>query len=443
MDIRTLLGPIRCLVLLLFALGVSAAPGLCQDLEGTSPEEEEGRLQTQAPSDEVLITVEQYGVGGVIRPGGYAGIRIGLRDKQTDPRDVAVRLHIPDPDGDTVLEEKQVSIGGDIAGGALWLYGVIPPTFSAGDYLTVTVHELNDGTVGRQIASLRPTASTLVDLVSDRRGSDVGMIGVIVDNDGLGQRASVPGLSHYENPMQFVAQRDLVVQHQPFKVVSSIDVGLLPDRWMGLEPYEVLVWSGIDPSSLDGARAGALREWIQRGGHLVVMLRHPGQAWFGRDVERVADFVPRATIRPVGDADLEDYRSLLTWRTREEAELPARRALYAFDVEPDAQAGEAIPVVSGPDGPVVVRRLMGAGMITFVGLNLADVRGPIRGDVFWHRLLGQRFSVVVPRYTGDGKPRAYTQSGSIDETIADRGIGAEISRSRTAGVGILLALVLF
>ncbi len=434
------------------ALGQSAtpeAPGaeLFGDEGAESAEEEE---QTGPERSEVAIRVAQFGVGDALRPGDYFGLRLQLADTRAEARNVVLRLHIPDPDGDTVLQQVWRGLTpGNYED--FWVYGLLPPDFQKGDYFTVTVHEMDgddpENGVGRRIASTRIEAggrqNNQVQVYStlDNRGSVDRLIGII--HEDISQRKRVRGLEQYTNPSLFL-QDTIVTQHQPIKLRSGLDPMRLPDRWMGLAPYEVLIVNQVSPSEFDDARGSALREWVQRGGHLIVLLRHPGQAWFGTP-HGLADLVPRATLLTINDADLEEYRDLLTTKSLKERDEPFPKPvpLFAFSADPDAERAEAIPLLSGPDGCVVMRRLVGAGMVTFVGLQTEAAGSHLRADAFWHRLLGNRFSVPDPKRDERGNLERYEVRGTPDQTVADRDIATEIARSRTAGLGVLLALVIF
>ncbi|MEO1130444.1 MAG: hypothetical protein AAFX05_12165, partial [Planctomycetota bacterium] len=53
----------------------------------------------------VDVAVESFGVGGAVRPGEWAGIRLLLTDSATRPRMVAVRFH-PHIDPRTQLDAR-------------------------------------------------------------------------------------------------------------------------------------------------------------------------------------------------------------------------------------------------------------------------------------------------------------------------------------------------
>ena len=92
--------------------------------------------------------------------------------------------------------------------------------------------------------------------------------------------------------------------HTPVKVARGLSLGRLPDRWQGLAGLDALVWTPdrggdpADPLAVSGAQLGALREWVYRGGHLVVMLPQVGQTWTRSPL---ADLLPvrHRQLRPI------------------------------------------------------------------------------------------------------------------------------------------------
>src|SRR5690606_11410631 len=88
---------------------------------------------------EVDVGVELFGVGGVIRRGDWAAVRLTLRDRGDRVRGAVVRLHVADPDGDAAMYTRSIVLnpGRSLA---VWMYPHLPFTVDGGSVFTVTVH---------------------------------------------------------------------------------------------------------------------------------------------------------------------------------------------------------------------------------------------------------------------------------------------------------------
>lgn len=94
---------------------------------------------------------------------------------------------------------------------------------------------------------------------------------------------------------------------------------------------------------------------------------------------------------------------------------------------------------------MVVRRLLGAGMVTLVGYDLNDPRIGARIDAqyFWHRVFGKRFDVL-----SRDEVRRLEQAGQasfrfFDAARIDSDLSSEIAKQGRAGAGVLLGLGVF
>ncbi len=404
------------------------APGLAH-VESPPPPPADS---TAAAEGEVAIRVETFGVGNVVRPGDWAGIRLALRDSADHPREVAVRLHLQDSDGDTALLTRTITLNPAREMGT-WLYARMPWDIDKGSVVRVsvaeaTVGEAGDVQIGRQI-SRKPIPSGNV---ADARSS----MALVVGTPMLGLDQFAQTLRDHSEPP---------AAHEVMHVVSGLEPGQLPDHWEGLGAAEVLLWSEGDPAALMGdAPAQAVREWVHRGGHLVVVLPGVGAAWTSPD-NPLADLMPTCAIERLPDVDMGPYRVLLAGTVEGASSFKA--PLHRFRIKADAPPAEASPIISGPNGTVAVRRIVGSGMVTLIGLDLANPRlarsGWIRADAFWSRILGRRGATPTPT-----EIEAASKLGGVSRSIgpqvwADEKIPGAISQSREAGVGVLLGLGLF
>lgn len=380
-----------------------------------------------------------FGVGDIVRPGAWAGFLLILNDSHDQPRNLAVRVSMPDPDGDTIQRQRVIAStpGRDQS---VWMYARLPFSFSSGSLLTVSVHEVTGEAAGAKTPIGRTLAWTRIQphQVCDPEDAILGVVGrgafgldayEIADGRNSASGAPSPRTSN-----------------ETMHVVSGILPGSMPDQWLGLMPFETLVWSDPPPRDLgespNDPRPAALRHWVQGGGHLVILLPSVGQTWFA-PTNPLADLLPDVTPRRVEAVSYESYRMLLGDRLPEQETLPDQQVIHVFAPNPGAAPEDAIPIINGPDGTIVTRKLVGAGMVTLVGLDLGDRRmmsTQFAADAFWHRVLGKRFDILTAdeRQGIQGAMLANTQ-----RVYTDAYIEPGIRMSGTAAAGVLLGLVVF
>ncbi|MEM1166527.1 MAG: hypothetical protein AAGI30_09595 [Planctomycetota bacterium] len=386
----------------------------------------------------IEIGVERFGVGGVSRPGEWTGVRLTLLDQGDRPRNVAVRLLVEDSNGDSAAHQRRVTLTPGRPAG-VWVYARLPWTVSRDSRFTVTVRELieregGEPIVGGRIATSRISPSTAATIVPASRP----MIGVV---------GSVPmGLEQYELFAGASGTAFAQTMHEPTSVVAGLLPADLPDRWVGLMPFETLVWADVSPSRVRaGPRAEAIREWVALGGHLVIVLPVVGQEWFGTD-HPLRDVLPRVEVVRGEAPTLEPYRGWLTSPEFSAVPMPERWPLYAFEPVDGASVSEAMPLIVGPEGAVAVRRVVGAGMVTVVGLDVSAPElwqsGLVRADFFWHRLLGQRGEAPTPAER-DRRSIVVRAPSLREQAWSDDLIGPLVTKRAAASVGVLVALLVF
>jgi hypothetical protein len=379
-------------------------------------------------------------VGGLARAGEWTGVQIVTSDSAPTPRQILIQVEIPDVDGDTATYQRSIASNPGVRQGA-WLYFRLPASFGTGDALRVMVSEAEDSGGG-----FRPGRLIGQGVIQGRnilRASE-GLIGVI----GGGPA----GLEQYKVRVQGQMHPYTPAGHEAVEVSPTIPPEGLSDRWMGLMQFDALVWTGDQPGKLDTERAAALKEWVSRGGHLVIVLPPVGQTWLGDETYNpLADILPRVRANRLEGMDLEDYRALLSDNPPNSPLLPKVAPVHEFTPIPGATASEAIPILANPPGKgdpkgsVVVRRLVGSGAVTLVGLDLSSkslqMQGRPQADIFWHRVLGHRGKLYTAQEIS-------ASNGDIDEgrreqAIYDRVIASILNMSTSASKGVLLGFVVF
>lgn len=386
--------------------------------------------------DQIAIAVESFGVGGTAREGTWAAIRINLTDTAASPRAVAVRLHLPDPDGDTALMQRTVTLNPGLTQG-VWMYGLMPWGIGPSSVMTVTVHEFDvnvaadDVTagVGAQLAAERIVPQSTV----ARTRPVIGVLG----------RSPAAGLVLYENPTSR-AQQTPATSHELTRVVLDLGPASVPDRWMGLAMFDTIAWFEGEPGTLNESQARALREWVLRGGNLIVSLPSAGQSWTNPRVNPLHDMLPVAEVTRLDAVDLRTHAALL--QPRGGVELPAEATVHAIEPLADAAPSEAQVILAAPDGtPVAVRRVHGAGTVTLVGYDMSDTRIAARLDprYFWHRVLGNRFEVLTRDEIRQLEVSGQASFPFFEPIRLDHDLASQIAKQGRAGAGVLLGLGVF
>lgn len=390
-----------------------------------------------SPEGEVTLRLEWFGTGGVARAGEWVGIRVAFTDASTDARNILLRVQIPDVDGDTTIYERAVTTTPARAQAA-WLYARLPSWVQQGEALLLTAHEAiesGEGVSARFVPGRRLGTLT----VSPQRlmSGHVALAGIVGGSElGLGgYRSSRSG------------EMNATGGHEPWHVERGLRADALPDRWHGLMQFNVLVWASRDLPELSRERAQAIREWVERGGHLVVVMTASSARFFPGDPVNnpLYPILPRVRRELREGVSLETLRPLISRNEPPEQrrELPMMD-INVFDPLPEAMPTDAMRMFLTADGEcVVVRRLIGCGAVTMIGLDLESPRmtqvGKPDAEVFWHRILGGRGREYTARDLTD--PRTTIPRPNIAHY--DRSISDVINMTRRASAGVLLGLMMF
>ncbi len=415
-------------------------------------------------ADEVSIALEHFGVGDHFRTGDVVGARFSLTGALDEPTPVEVAWEVPDGNGDIANITRRLVLdpGQPVS---LWLYARIPPqagTIGALDEVyTIRVWEESEGKRLRELGSTRfspssgSTPSVVVDLNDD-------LFGVV----GSGRM----GLDAYENPPAGAAF--IPSMHALTKIARRIRPQDLPDRWEGLAGYSALIWSDESPQALTGDGAEAVREWIRRGGLLVVVLAESADSWgiASGAQHPLAALMPSHRewdVRRVDAVAIRDLIGVLSQSKtllNQTATMPVtffdeRTKDGAFDplillpVPRVASTGFANPHPDTFEGKVIaVTRVYGHGRITFIGVDVDALHrralqegGLPRADMFWNRVLARRAD--TPSSAKYGELAGAKRLAVATPTFVDLGRGELVSdvigMRGQAALGILAAFLLF
>ena len=411
-------------------------------------------------NQEIQVELTSFGIGGVARPGEWCGVQLTVIEQTQLRREVIIRMSLQDSDGDSAEYRTVLSTNPGVRQ-PVTLYVRLPASFTGDMPPTVSVYaaEEAEDAGGPGALGYREGA-----LISQTRLSQNQVFGTVL---GQGQGAMLLvgsrtlGLEAYQQSFQN-NEGYLPFGHEVTRLAQGLTPSNLPDRWHGLAPFAEIVWSEGSPGDLGLEQARALREWVQRGGHLVIVLPVVGNEWISLQNPEIVSLLPRVTIERREAQPIEPYRPLLVATP----DVVLRRPLTVHALDPLAQAEpqEAMRIINGPDGRcIVARRLVGLGAVTVIGLDLLGIM-PRRGtldagnfvppdsvspglpeaDVFWHRVLGRRGSLMSTAGTTawEANPTSPKLSGRSVSWI-DSDIGDRINRTGRAAQGVLLALVVF
>lgn len=423
---------------LLPATGVSAQGGAA------------GRIASAPPgSREVALELERFGLGDIARPGEIAGVRIVAMDTSVRPREVLIRLEGRDPDGDTPIFERQVVLNPNVRQG-VWLYPLVPRNFDTSDPMRLTAHEVLSGSEPAAGDAARSEDRSPDRDLGRQAGRLLGEATLRMKNrlPPFDQAIAVIGASNLNYSLSDYSITDGQANtsahgHEVVRVITGLRPADLPDRWMGYAGLEAVVWGSGDPLEVRGDRAAALREWIQRGGHFIVIMPVAGQAWTSATTNELHDLLPAVTITRHEGVPLSEYAPMLTRRPT--ASMPRDSVLYTFDPTPASKPGEAVRVLSGPDGRcVVARRLVGTGAVSLIGLDLNHrqiaAQDALTADVFWHRILGKRGITRSPAEIAAILNRGFV---GREDRLFESDFAPAIAKSGRSAAGLLLALAVF
>ncbi|MEM6757115.1 MAG: hypothetical protein AAF586_08105, partial [Planctomycetota bacterium] len=301
-----------------------------------------------AQQTELRLRIEPgfSGLDGTIRPGSWTPIRLSVDHLAADDRDVRFQWEHRDEDGDLVIAERLVTVARQRDDQPVWLYAAPPTTTDA--TTTWNLRAIDDAT-GELLASLavQPQNDLLLrngeSLIAVTSAQDLGLTDFTRHETG----------------------------HAPVRLVRGLSLGRLPDRWHGLSSLKALIWTQdlggdpADPLQVPEAALLALRQWVVRGGHLVVVLPEAGQTWTSSPL---ADLLPVTArqFRPMTSTTWAQLSSdEFSWFGTRRSATIAPLTVTTFDVD-DTPGASGVAVIQRDDEgrPIVVSHRVGFGVVT-------------------------------------------------------------------------------
>jgi hypothetical protein len=397
------------------------------------------------PDAGVGVELEQFGVGNAYRPGSVTAILLTLTSNLEEAESCWVQWEVPNAEGDVAEYGRSISLSPGLAT-PVWLYAPLPPHTRSSDVWTVRVFEERNGQRRRELGGTRISA----DLVSAlRHETERGLIAVI--------GRSRMGLDGYGNPDPTLRPNPPGA-HEDTRIVSGISPQELPDRWEAFLEFEAVVWSDALPQQLRVDSANALREYVRRGGHLVINLPAAGNPWGLGALGQtwLDDLLVQQAPRTDEAVKLSDVIGLLS--KSDDVMRDIDLSIRVFGEIPESGAGfDAIdngyePLMALPDGRVVViQRVYGFGRVTMLGIDLSSsqlnsLRLP-QADAFWNRVLGRRADTPFAGELAamkDERPRLLASGRAAEVAIGDSGLFKDAAnKGGRAEIGLLAATLMF
>ncbi len=298
----------------------------------------------------IQVGVEDWGLGGAVKTGMWSPLYVELESVGEDFEgwiEVEVRA------GQRVrpVFVKQIALVRDTPA-RHWVYFRAPASsFRSSDFrFSWEVLDARERTVHRSVwrrTVMMPVADTLVVAVHAPNIAGAGL-GGLTDQEG-----------------------DVRVN---LRLVSA---SMLPDRVLGYESADALVWINPDPAKLDGlAQREAFVQYVRQGGHLVLAAGAGWQALTQSFLDELLPAIPVGSITvprfdpfdPYGPPGGEPNPIVLMRLTEPQGEVLMRHQ------------GQ----------PVIVRRPFGAGQVTLIGFDpttkpFSDLKDRPR---FWTDIMG-------------------------------------------------------
>lgn len=363
------------------------------------------------------VDASSIGIDGTIRLGTWAGMRIRVRNQSADYRRVICRWLIHDHDGDTVANRRTLTLNPERSQ-RLWLYGV--PGLRRARGWRVQVMDAKTG----QLLAQRQVGVGRQDVL----GATTAVIGVCADSD--------LGLGGYQSR---------ATRQGKMRLLDGLSLANLPDRWYGLAALQALVWTGqsVSPNapSVSDATLRAVRQWVSRGGQLVIVMPLFGSPWLSSSL---ADMLPvsKGQVQRVN----ESVPSVLG-PIRHSLGPLTRISVHVFDVKGSSQT--SVLARDNQGRPIIVSKHYGLGSVTMIGVDLSSAKIRRMGLPFgkyriWNQIFGWESPVLARATIASEIENGHMSRPSARPAInLDRFVPSLIAMHNTAGPAVLAAIIVF
>ena len=353
----------------------------------------------------VSVQPADIGIGGIVRPGTWTPMRVTLENRSASSRNVRCQWLLADIDGDRIQVHRSLALTPQRTQ-QLWLYAV--PAYNMDNRPDWRVQVIDEDS-GELLATQRLTLGT-------RLEPRVNMIGVT-------------------SPLALDLRRfaDDLTQHEEIRFIRGLNPAALPDRWYGLSGLQALIWTPDtadpgDPTVMPGTLK-AIREWVDRGGHLVAVLpSNDAPSWVESPL---ADMLPAVRISKVADVHMP-------------AALGNPKDPILIDMQVlEPQGDTSVVLADADDRPWVVAGQYGFGRVTLIGVELtarqlSSRKMPDAPDL-WRAVFGWR-NKALPKDKEEARRQGTMRS---ERREMGRIVRPTIAMRDTFTGALMLAIVVF
>lgn len=368
----------------------------------------------------VEVDPEAVGIQGQFRPGYWTGVRLKITNESGQSRALRCVWEVRDIDGDRVLMEHV--LGGVEAKGTRtpWLYAPIR-TGSVTPW-QFRVFDVDSGEMlGRQVVT--PASEVLIP--QENRAIAVTGEGILNLTPLYGNRRT---------------------QNEALTVIPGLSHEGMPNRWYGYDMLDAVIWTQSGGSPPSGEKLKALTEWVQRGGHLVVILG-PGDS-------ALQDWQSQAGIlMPAIQPEVVDALPLPSWMGSARAKqdgTPHTVTAYALNPPAGKNHQAILTETVGPSGktPLAVSHRVGVGRVTVIGVDLTSRKlselGLPNDPALWQAVFGWRGRYISKVSFEQGvKDGNFINEDIRPSVLLDTLLPQHVVMQDRASAGLGLAMLLF
>jgi hypothetical protein len=369
----------------------------------------------RADVEPINLTVAQDDVGfmGQIKPGLWNPIRLTIENPSATPMAVDCQWSLKDFDKDIVIASRHVTVPARRKQ-TVWVYGCVPVTAMQTSNPEWKIQVIESDT--KQVLAQK-MIDTIRAPMADRRF--IAMSGN--SRLGLGD-FSIDATGSSDTKLQ-------VHHHELTQLARGLEAANLPDRWYGYDTLDALILTpDIDPTRIPPEVFAGMREWVKRGGHVVIVMPTVNESW---SQSAGKDFLPDAEMVRKEGMDLPK------WLGDPKKQTNLKLEYYTF-----VPKNKSMGVLYKDDkqNAVVVTRQMGFGAVTVLGINVTDGNLEALGLPnglynIWHRVFGWR----APAYN-----KATLNSFTLEKSetkIKSRGDEFEIDTLLVSSSGAITASI--